>query len=136
MKRGLPKTPTAILRQRGSWRAVERAKTEPHYTPGVPECPAWVMGAARTAWNQLVPMLAAVGVLSIADGPPLARYCVLWARWAALVVENESTPEILKLSEHLLRLEVHFGMTPASRPDIRRIVDATTQPGADLFKVG
>ena len=71
------------------------------------------------------------------DGTALARYCALWTRWETLAVfaerfsrrrENsiddqkildECERAMAKLSSHLLRLEMQYGMTPASRKSMR-----------------
>lgn len=78
-KRGPPKKPTDILKARGSWRATDRKDAE--MPPGVPEAPTWLQGKAREQWFHLMPMLAAAYVVRQTDGPALARYCQLWARW-------------------------------------------------------
>jgi P27 family predicted phage terminase small subunit len=78
-----------------------------------------------------------MGVLARIDGNALARYCRLWSRWREaeefLMKNGESYldkapdgrvkrlqpyPQVAtaaKLAEQLLRLEAHFGMTPAAR---------------------
>src|SRR3990167_11235512 len=88
-KRGPAPTPTATLKQRGSWRANER-KNEPQPERRIPDCPDWLAPEAAEVWNQMAVLLDAMGVLTVADGNALARYCVLWVRWkrAAIFVQN------------------------------------------------
>ena len=144
-QRGPPPTPTRILEMRGSWRANSRPG-EPRPEPGAPRIPDWLDGAARRAWRQLVPKLEAAGVLTKLDGNALGRYCVLFARWrkaedflekhgeSHLVKDGAGQVRGLKLypqaklaihfAEQLLRLESHFGLTPASRARIEVSSDA------------
>jgi len=60
---GPPKTPTAMLARRGSWRAKVRDRgVEP--PEGVPTRPAWVRGPAARHWKSIAEMLDAMGVMS------------------------------------------------------------------------
>lgn len=68
-------------------------------------------------WNQLVPLLLRMGVLTTIDGRALARYCQWWLWWvaAAKAVDIE---EAMKCEAQLRKLEAAFGMDPASRSRI------------------
>jgi phage terminase small subunit len=116
-------TPTAILQARGSWRAKVRARTEPQVDPGLPECPLPLHGEAQRTWERMCAQLSAVGILSTIDGTALARYCELWARWCALAssADLDHLITMLRISEHLLKIEVQYGLTPASRPNVHRL---------------
>lgn len=137
--RGPRPTPTEVLRLRGSWRA-DLNRGEPKPPPGPPERPDWLDDEAAAVWDQLVPQLESMRVLTSIDGMALARYCVLWTHWrrAALFVDKYGTsytikdgnqrvkaiaqfPEVAqvhKLSTALGRLEAEFGMTPSARSRI------------------
>jgi len=139
MARGPSKTPTAILKIRGSRRA--KRPQEPRPEIERPACPQWLGADARTAWRELVPRLMALKVLTAIDRNPLARYCTLWARWRKLSLILQQQPEVYELtndkgqvrcwqqrpevsivnqlSQLLLRLEQEFGLTPAARPRIQ-----------------
>lgn len=127
--RGPQKTPTKLLDKRGAWRAKERTKTEPQHVPGKPKCPASFKGQARREWNAIVKLLDSAGVLTIADGPALARYCKGWVKWLEMSADESPDPEYkrldkeIRLSESLLKFEIQYGMTPASRPNIHRLRD-------------
>ena len=134
--RGPPPTPTNILDMRGSWRA-KRNPAEPQPERGRPRCPRWLDDTAKTAWKRLVPQLDRMGVLTRVDANALARYCRLWSRWrqaeeflqqrgdsflvrdgAGNVKGVKAYPQVRmanQLAEQLLRLENHFGLTPAAR---------------------
>jgi P27 family predicted phage terminase small subunit len=135
-ERGPPPTPTNVLAMRGSWRA-NRNPGEPHPERGRPRCPRWLDEKAKEAWAQLIPQLDRMGVLAKIDGNALARYCQLWSRWrkAEDFLQQQGDTYLVKgpdgkatavkaypqariaaqLAEQLLRLEQHFGMTPAAR---------------------
>ena len=106
-RRGKPRTPTSILKLRGSRLTtyMGRGVGEPEPAPedkGAPRRPAWLArhGAeAVRCWDYNVPILARMGVLAHVDLDALARYCVLWARWreaADYVAKNGPTMESLK----------------------------------------
>lgn len=147
-KRGPPKTPTAVLALRGSWRAKERAD-EPQ-AEGKPVCPQWVSREVRKVWRQVVPALTKMNVAKKPDGSTLLRYCHMLVRWASAArfldehgetyplyetrtdKKTGETTKIFKcfmpfpqaaiynrLSQNLLRLEQEFGLTPAARAELK-----------------
>ncbi len=138
-KRGPARTPTRILKMRGSWRADAR-EGEPEPDASRPRCPAWLRKEAKRAWKELIPQLEAMGILAKCDRNPLARYCQTLAQWKAteqwIMKHGDAYPEkdargkiiglkeypqvsrALRLSEALLRLEKQFGLTPAARADL------------------
>ncbi len=135
--RGPPRTPTAILKARGSWLVKHREETEPKPPRGRPTCPRWLKNEARAEWKRLVVLLDDMGVITKADGNALSRYCKLlerWKRMEAFIEENGETYQTMdrdgmpagrqvypqvklahELAVQLGRLEGEFGMTPASR---------------------
>lgn len=137
--RGPAPTPTAVLQARNSWRATANRR-EPVPELGIPECPAWLDPEAKQVWDQVVPRLEAMGVLSLIDGHALGRYCVLFARWIKAeqfiqrygssypITDKHGRPKCFlpfpevaiaaKLSQELGRLEAQFGLTPSSRSRI------------------
>ncbi len=132
---------------RGSWRA-DLNRGEPIAPPGAPERPEWLGEMAAAAWDDLAPMLAEVGVMTMNDGPALALLCETWATWkqateamareGAVVATYYSNGEqsgakpspwatIARNSgAQLHRLFQEFGLTPSART---RIV--TTKGGND-----
>jgi len=102
--------------------------------------PDWLQGDGLAKWNELVPILQAVRVLTQADTGPLARYCDSWAWWrrcretiqregdtfvardeAGNVKWSQQRPEVgicSKLAQQLHRLEVEFGLTPSARSNL------------------
>jgi phage terminase small subunit len=78
-KRGPRPTPTALLRLRGSPLATKRrAATEAKGPAGARDRPEWLDDDAKAVWDQLVPQLAAMQVLSRIDRNAVGRYCVLF----------------------------------------------------------
>jgi P27 family predicted phage terminase small subunit len=129
-----------VLKLRGTDRR-HRGAGEPRPDPSVPPCPDWLDDQAKQAWAQVVPPLAAAGMLSVVDGNALARYVTYWGRWraaqaflakhgAVYPVKDEAghvkclvqVPQVAiaaKLGALLARLEQEFGMTPSARTRIR-----------------
>ena len=138
-KRGPRPLPTAVLQARGSRRA-KANKLEPEPPAGLPECPDWLSDDAKAVWSQITPILQKMGVLTIADGNALARYCTALAQWREAemflqkygltypVKSGNGTvkcffqwPQVAivqKLSLVLTRLEQEFGLTPSARTRI------------------
>jgi len=138
-KRGPPKTPTKILELRGSPKAQERVG-EPTPPAGAVEMPTWLDAAARAKWQEVAPILAATGVLTVADVDTLAEYCFFWAKReeaTKFIRENGGThlvydgrdkvkgmkpyPQVwqeLKYADKCERLRAKLGMDPASRANL------------------
>jgi len=136
-KRGPQKTPTDILKLRGSRLADHRH--DPEVEAGAPPCPAWLSKETRAVWKQVIPHLRTMGVLAKSDGNALARYCGLWVRWKRAEKFLEDNGEVFitttkageqypiqwpqvsivnTLAVELRRLEQEFGLTPAARAGI------------------
>lgn len=143
-KRGPPKTPTKILAARGSWRAATRPN-EPSFV-GTPDPPAHLDVAAKAKWKEISPLLVNAGVLTTADADSLAAYCDTFSRYlkAKKIVEKKGLttddgrkrPEVAiveKCSESMLRWLREFGMTPASRSNVKAESKKTDDPDDELF---
>lgn len=132
-KPGPPPTPSVILKLRGSTIA-DRPK-EPKPEKAVPEKPRGLPKVAGRVWDQTVPVLVGMGVLTIADGGALERYCRVFARWLKAekfldkngdvqIMESgyrQQQPEVniaSNLGKALDRLEAKFGLGPADRARI------------------
>lgn len=137
--RGPQPTPTETLKLRGSW-LVNQRQNEPTPTPGTPEPPEWFSEEERAVWDDVVPTLLRMRVLTVADGRALARYCRFWVRWRRCeeFIDKHGTsfpimgkdkavkgfqtyPQAVraeKLADMLNRLEDRFGLTPAARTRI------------------
>lgn len=140
-KRGPRPTPTAILKIHGSKRAKRRAD-EVQAPTGAPIKPAQLKGRASEIWDQLIPLLEEMGVLSRIDPFRLRRYCIDYAQWelaAADIEKNGSTYTLCDehgqprceqqraivgvlnaIAQRLAKDEAEFGMTPASRVGLKK----------------
>ena len=78
--RGPPKTPTWKLKLAGSSLVAGRAG-EPTPASGIPDKPDELSDRAANVWDQVTSLIDGMGVLTIADGNSLARYCELYGRW-------------------------------------------------------
>src|SRR5947209_20226997 len=56
-------------------------RAEPRPDRSTPVRPGYLDEAGREAWDDIVPKLAALGVLSELDGHALALYCSTYSRW-------------------------------------------------------
>ncbi len=150
-KRGPRPEPTVLKIAKGNPGCRPLNKAEPVPAAGKIEPPDWVTGKSLEKWNDVVPKLLGMGVMTPADIDTLARYCTMYEQYLkyldevrqgndVLVIRDEagkvkymqSTPAatmLTKLAVSMLRIEQEFGLTPSARTGI-----ATTQskPQDDL----
>lgn len=134
--RGPPPTPTAILRMRGSKRAIYDRQGEMQLPLGEPDMPAWLSPEAKKEWRRVAPPLVEAGALAEADRALLAAYCEAWAEFVAARQSLDRSGPLLKdadgavypnpylaikdrACERLVRLAGHFGLSPATRARIK-----------------
>lgn len=67
--------PTQLKLLHGTFRPDRANPNEPRPEIAPPPVPAWLTGEARRLWEEIVPELVALGILSRIDGPSLACYC-------------------------------------------------------------
>lgn len=153
-KRGRRPTPTNILKLRGSWRG-KLNRGEPQPDKGPPERPTWLADDAAAVWDELIPQLDELGILTRIDGNALARYCTYWVRWQqtetflrqygltypikdsfGAVRQFCPWPQVAinhKLAADLARLEAEFGLTPSARSRITVAPRELERPGKARF---
>lgn len=148
--RGKPRTPTAVLAAKGSWRAKARMKTEPK-APSIPLelIPPEVGTKGAAYWMKFAPVLSAMGILDQAAKEPLIDLCVMCVeRDEALArcrregkvievgaqfdgrkkikagkrVSNPWALEAARLRKDIIVLQREFGLLPGSRSRVE--VDA------------
>lgn len=83
-QRGPAPTPTAVKIAEGTYRP-SRDGAGVVAPSGIPDKPAWLANVGEVAsetWDERVEELSRIpGLLSPADGPALAAYCVAWQRF-------------------------------------------------------
>ena len=135
-KRGPSKTPTKLLKLRGSTNVPKNEAEEPTPELGIPDPPLPLEGNAQMMWNLMAVQLDDMGVLAEVDGNALHRYCETWASWIeakdkvkkmgmAYVTKGDKGQKSMKANplvgmaqkyaDQLLRLEQEFGLTPSAR---------------------
>jgi P27 family predicted phage terminase small subunit len=139
-KRGPRPEPTILKIAKGNPGKRRLNKDEPKPAIDSIQPPEWVTGNALAKWNEIVPQLLAMGVMTNADVEPVARYCTMHEQYVkyldqvrrgldVLVIRDEkgkvkymqSTPAatmLNKLSASMLRIEQEFGLTPSARTGI------------------
>lgn len=160
-KRGPKKTPLKILKSRGSWRA-DRRDSEPTPPEGKPKKPKGMSKAAAKIWDEVVSMLAEMGILGKCDGFAVERYCEAVAlyrhcmaiidkkgtniiiyeqrdeddeREEPFVIDIKERPEVsraAKLSEECRKLENLFGLNPAARASL--VIERPSEPNENRGK--
>ena len=139
-RRGRRAEPTIYKIARGNpgKRPLNRDEPRPPADAVLP--PDWVSGVAREKWDEVVPKLLAMGVMTNADVDTIARYCSMHEQYLkyleqvrrgldVIVMRDESgrvkymqsapaATMLLKLATALLRIEQEFGLTPSARSGI------------------
>ena len=126
MRPGPNPRPTKLKVMAGTNRKDRTNLREPQPVPGRPECPPWLSPKSRAHWDELIPSLEAMGVLSRSDGDALACYCDAFTRYVAestrLRGMDPSHPAYGALHRQcastltaVRQLAELFGLTPASR---------------------
>ena len=131
-KRGPPKTPTALKKLKGTYRADRDSDIGPQLDGGA-ECPDCLSAEAHAEWERLAPGLEACGLLTVLDRAVFAGYCQAWAdckrlteqlnEMASWVWESEkgyrqAVPEVAMRREASVRMAQaasKLGLDPSSR---------------------
>ncbi len=113
---GPKKTPTKILKKRGSWRAGSRGG-EPVPDPAIPKKPEWVTDKAALYWYRAVKLLNNMGVLAAIDGVALGMYCDFLDLYVRERAKGgvRSNSDLIKFADQIHKGEKAFGLTPADR---------------------
>lgn len=133
---GRPRKPTQRHKVVGSFRKDRHNDDEPTPPEGVPDCPAWVKAEARNHWNEIVPMLAGMGIMSPAYAPGLAMLVNSLGRYIEYerrvdetgpVTMTDKGNEIVnpywaarnKAWDQAMKALREFGLTPAAATAVR-----------------
>jgi len=129
--------PTNVLKMRGNPGRRPLNENEPQPRKGKPICPSHLDDEAKREWKRICNTLLDMGLLTTADRPALAAYCVAWSRWVAAEDMVRTTGLILKAPqsgslmhnpyltiantamEQMRRMMVEFGLTPAARSKVQ-----------------
>ena len=133
-----PRTPLAILKTRGTFRADRHGK-EPKADGICPQCPECLDKEAKTEWNRVAPLLVRMGVLASTDRAALAGYCEAWSEFVKLSARvkrigyTEAIAQgVMKAKNaaalRYLRFAAELALTPAARSKVE--IDPTFKHSA------
>ena len=113
-------------------------------------------GVAREKWDNVVPKLIGMGVMTNADVDTIARYCTMHEQFVkyldqcrrgldVLVIRDDagkvkymqSTPAatmLSKLAASMLRIEQEFGLTPSARSGLSGTQEKPRDDLEDLLR--
>ena len=154
-KRGPRKEPTILKIAKGNPGKRPLNKSEPRPPSDDITPPEWVTGVAREKWDNVVPKLIGMGVMTNADVDTIARYCTMHEQYVkyleqvrrgldVLVIRDDagkvkymqSTPAatmMMKLAGSMLRIEQEFGLTPSARSGVSAAQEKPADELADFF---
>jgi P27 family predicted phage terminase small subunit len=150
---GPAKTPTAILKARGSWRAKSKDRQgEPEVASleGVPVCPEHLHGSARGIWDTTAAVLVGIRVLTNADLDTLADYCATRAEYLKLDDQVRRKLSVLSKAkffpvvvamrnnarEATAKLASQLGLSPAARARVKAVSPEPKDEGKSRFFKG
>jgi P27 family predicted phage terminase small subunit len=164
-KRGPAPEPSILKYIRGnpSKETLNTAEPTPELVPSSFPAPKSLDGKAVEVWNDMVPKLARMRVLTDADVPTLTRYCIESALYLACyekvktageeyihwepdpnrtdgklrIKYTQVAPWATQMNRHhaaMLRIEQEFGMTPSSRSQVTTHGSRETDPLAAFVK--
>ena len=133
--RGRPRTPTAILKATGGYRADRHQDREHEPKSGTElNCPDWLAGNARDFWNDIVPKLEAMNIVDGADLGSLIGLCVAWSAWMReRVAYEDGSGHIYKVScawSMFDKIASKFGLAPTDR---QKLATAKPDEADDAF---
>lgn len=150
-KRGPRPEPTILKIAKGNPGKRRLNQSEPKPAADAIQPPDWVTGKSLEKWQEVVPKLLGMGVMTNADVDTIARYCTMYEQYVkyleqvrrgldVLVIRDDagkvkymqSTPAatmMTKLAASMLRIEQEFGLTPSARTGI---VAKPPQDNSDL----
>ena len=141
-KRGPKKTPTNILRMRGSRLVETRPKNEPVPVKGIPDPPEYIrtFPVAMEEWYRKIKLLSDQGTIALIDDTMLGLYCLQYALLCDatkkvqikdkegfdLLTETKNkniiqSPILSIINQATLKIErlaAEFGMSPSARSSI------------------
>jgi P27 family predicted phage terminase small subunit len=143
-RRGRPPKPTTIAFLTGDPGKRRRYQIEPAPPEGIPDKPDHIAKdvVASAKWDETIPLLQDMGVLSSADGTALGMFCEAWSRYRKATEKVEKYGDTLVSSTKYVYISpyVHlqkqalkdchtflteFGLTPSARA--RLAVKPTTE---------
>lgn len=135
--RGRKPTPTHIKELKGNPGKRALNANEPVAPKGKPSCPKHIEGEGKKEWGRITKLLEEMGLLSKAEGPALALYCQMYARWVEAEANVKKFGMIIPVGENgalqlspyvsianqamaqMQKLLCEFGLTPSSRSRIK-----------------
>ena len=145
-KRGPKRTPTKLLEERGSMKAVGRKDVEFQPLTETPPAPDDMSTVGRAEWERVAGDLVACGLLSSTDLVPFECYCEAVSDFRAATldirknglymvtdkgatVQNPATRIKSDASTRIRQFAAEFGMTPASRSGVVQRADPPKKAG-------
>ena len=151
---GPPKTPTSVLKLRGSASKVSARRNEPtpKVTSALPRKPKHLTGEAGAFYKTVGKKILNMGVLTIVDHEALVVMCEEYGQYKEAdklcktlliktsngnVIQNPAIGIRNKAREALKKSMSYFGMTPSSRASLSIKVDIEQEDNTKrFFQVG
>jgi phage terminase small subunit len=115
-KRGPAPKPTAIRVLEGNAGKIAINEHEPEPLTGIPSRPVWLSERAEQHWDELVPQLDYMRVLTQADMTALGLLCDALGEWREK--RDTNSREAAEAMRRAMSLMGRFGLTPADRTKI------------------
>ena len=112
---------------------------EPEYRVEVPDAPPEIQGEALDYWNEVVPLMAESGALTVVDRGTLVQCCLFWGQFVTAAREVEALESRIYTTNtgyrqqdpwigvqntaytNYQRAAQQLGITPASRTKVKAV---------------
>ena len=151
-KPGRKPKPTALKELEGNPGKRKLNTAEPKPLPITPKCPSWLKKEEKALWDEYIPVLERMGVLTEADNMALISMFQVWAMavqlWKKIKAKGElTTPNVRGGTKPLAEFTLYrqcldilrplwaeFGLTPSSRSRINLPPPETDDPLEEFFR--
>jgi P27 family predicted phage terminase small subunit len=142
--RGRKAKPTAMKELEGNpgKRALNHNEPKPEVV--IPDCPAHLIGPARTEWKRVTKELVKLKIISVIDQAALSGYCLAYADVIKATNKIKKQGEVIisekgglyqnpwvsirnSAIDRMVKIAAEFGMTPSSRSRVK--VEAPDEEG-------
>ena len=150
---GRPKQPAAVKKLLGN-KGKRKIRPDLPSPSGVPQMPARLLTepVAVAKWHEFVPILQALGTLTVSDGEALATLCEVFAAGQAALLELRASGPVIHAENGVIKpnpagplyrglvslqasLMNEFGLTPSSRARIGGKETKPTDEVEEFFKL-
>ena len=126
-----PRKPTKLKILKGTFRKHRNNSADLDIKSDPPKAPTWLLPEAKKEFVRVLKLYKDKGVLTGLDGPLLAIYCQLWAKFIQ-GERGEAEPLIAAQVNQMRGIARSYGLDPQSRSRLGSKVAKSKNPYEDI----